>query len=504
MTAAQQPSDPQDSVSREGGRVEVHSGDRRGGSIQVWCIWLSVNVVVAAYFVYGLFAPESAIKSIWLPGKTTHGHYQIELDCNACHRPSGDASAHSSDNVMQDACIRCHGDQLKTAKDTHPATKFNDPTNADRLSVLDAQNCLTCHREHVPDQTLAMGLTVPEDYCWHCHQEVADTRPSHQGMAFDSCATAGCHNYHDNRALYEKYLNDHFGEPDHLDPARVVSRNFAKQWTRGRERSPSEVRTLSAADADAPANLGTPAILHDWASTAHAAAGVNCSGCHQVSEREQATQAWSDAVALETCSRCHPRQADSFQTGKHGMRLAAGMSPMTPSQARLTMHSGAAHTELTCNACHPGHRFDSGFAATQACLRCHADSHSLAYADSPHASRWREERSGVAASGSGVSCATCHLPRLSDGDNVWVNHDQSSNLRPNETMAREVCGSCHGLEYSLSVLSDRNKIRSCFSEPPSTRTESVRMAHQWFEQQALKREQRKRRNPPGPTGSRPQ
>ena len=39
---------------------------------------------------------------------------------------------------------------------------------------------------------------------------------------------------------------------------------------------------------------------------------------------------------------------------------------------------------------------------------------------------------------SGVSCATCHLPRIEGDQGVWVNHDQNANLRPNETMAREV------------------------------------------------------------------
>ena len=69
--------------------------------------------------------------------------------------------------------------------------------------------------------------------------------------------------------------------------------------------------------------------------------------------------------------------------------------------------------------------------------------------------------------GSGVTCATCHLPRMVDGKEVWVSHDQNANLRPNETMAREVCANCHGLEYSLSALADESLVESCYGEAPA-------------------------------------
>ena len=438
-----------------------------------------VNVAIAAYFGFGLLAPASSSKTIWLPGETTHGHYQIEMDCNACHDPARDADEPSGADVMQDACIRCHGEQLKLARDTHPAKKFRDPTNAALLKSLDAQNCLSCHREHVAEQTREMGLTMPADYCWHCHQEVADSRPSHRGLAFDSCAKSGCHNYHDNRALYEKFLDDHHGQPDHLDIAALPLR----QPEPHRDGEP-----LSTSEADhsieAPID---PVIMQDWEQTAHAAAGVNCSHCHHTGEGV----AWSDKVTTDQCGSCHAAELKSFQTGKHGMRLALGLPAMTPAQARLPMHSGAEHVNLDCNACHAGHRFDTRYAAAEACLQCHADDHSLAYIKSSHADLWADEIAGRAAAGSGVSCASCHLPRLQGDDGIWVNHDQNANLRPSETMARQVCTNCHSLEYSLSSLSEARVVESCFSIAPSVRNESVQMAHDWFEQQAAKRNARK-------------
>ena len=482
---------------------------------KAWRSWLGfviVNVLLAGYYGYAFVTPVSSVRTSLLPGKTTHGHYQIEMACNQCHA-SADAEIASSGDVLQDACVRCHGEALDEIGDTHPAKKFNDPTNAALLSVLDAQKCITCHREHVPEQTSAMGLTVPTDYCWHCHQDVAESRPSHEGMAFDSCATAGCHNYHDNRALYEKFLDNHFGEPDVFEDATLPSRT----------RTSAHEMLARELPVDAPKNWGATlseshraAIVSDWRETVHAAAGVGCQDCHRVeSGMVRATDAvWSDAVALETCSGCHASQADTFLAGKHGMRLAAGLSPMTPEMARLRMRSldsigskasdsgsmthldahpgDPAHRQLTCNACHAGHRFDTSHAAVDACLNCHADEHSLAYRDSAHAELWVRSRRGSVAESTGVSCASCHMPRLEDRSGVTVSHNQSGFLRPSDTMAREVCGHCHGLEFSLSSLADPDCVGGCFSVSPATRNESVRMAHEHFESR------RKRRSRPSP------
>ena len=56
-------------------------------------------------------------------------------------------------------------------------------------------------------------------------------------------------------------------------------------------------------------------------------------------------------------------------------RLAAGLAAMTPADAQLPMKPEAAHEELTCNSCHPAHRFELPQAAVEACLGCHDDEH---------------------------------------------------------------------------------------------------------------------------------
>ena len=162
------------------------------------------------------------------------------------------------------------------------------------------------------------------------------------------------------------------------------------------------------------------------------------------------------------------------------MRIASGLTPMSARLARLPMKPQAAGLELTCSSCHSAHRFDTHRAALDACLGCHDDRHSLAYLKSRHYSLWKNEIEGGGQAGSGVSCATCHLPRerrKEDGsDAVFVQHNQNHNLRPNEKMARGVCLSCHGLEFTLDALADAELIEKNFVGQPARRVKSVEMA----------------------------
>lgn len=434
-------------------------------------IWFCATLGLVGYFAFSLTSQPNSSARTFLPGVTTHGHYQIELQCSSCHTPGM--------GVEQDACIQCHGAELKVATDTHPRSKFADPGKAHLLSELDARQCTSCHEEHVPDRTLAMGLSIPADYCWHCHQEIGEQRPSHKYLAYDSCATAGCHNFHDNRALFENFLVSHHGESDVLDDPRVLSLS----------KNAPEASPLSSTEHDAPesAKLTTP-LLMDWASTAHAKAGVNCSGCHQDDDGN-----WLDQVSHNTCGECHSSQTEGFLAGRHGMRLAAGLEPMTPGEARLPMQHSSFHNELNCTACHQDHRFDTKFAAVDACLQCHDDDHSKSYRESSHFDLWVAELAGDGASGSGISCATCHMPRVESQDGgVHVQHNQNDNLRPNDKMLRTVCGSCHGLQFSMNALADRELISRSFQGVSSVHVDSIDMAKAWADERARLREERRR------------
>lgn len=159
---------------------------------------------------------------LFLTGPSMSGHHQIEIACAVCH-----TEPYCGDAVLQSACVECHGEALKAAEDSHPKRLFTDPHNADRVAVVDARRCVACHREHRPRLTRAMGVTIADDHCFYCHAEIAEERPSHRGFAPEGCASAGCHNYHDNRALYEDFLVKHLDEPETLPQALLPRRNWA-------------------------------------------------------------------------------------------------------------------------------------------------------------------------------------------------------------------------------------------------------------------------------------
>lgn len=411
----------------------------------------------------------TAKSTVFLPGKTSHGHHQIEMNCSVCHLPDG--------GVTDQSCIDCHSKELKESRDTHPRSRFLDPTKAPLLRKIDAKNCLSCHVEHQEELTGPMGVTVPEDYCWHCHQDIAEDRPSHRDFAFNSCANAGCHNYHDNTALYENFLKKHAGEATVLSEPKNPLRRF-QQWL-ANSANTDDPRLL-AADSDAPAEWNDAEAVGEWSGSTHAAVGVNCSGCHSVTEESNSDAAgdWSEVPGHVDCEKCHRNEVGSFLNGRHGMRMASGLPPMTPELARLPMHSAADHKVLNCSACHDAHDPDPNFAAVDACLSCHDDGHSRAYLQSSHFEAWQAEVAGEASAGSGVSCATCHMPRDEDGS---VQHNQNRNLRPNEKMARTVCMNCHGLQFTLDALADPQLKANCYSSRPEATVRSLQMVKDWFE-----------------------
>ncbi len=449
----------------------------------LWILWISLaipaSLFVLAAIIYG------GNRSFLLIGKTTSGHHQIELACDACH-----TSVFGGADVLQDACVNCHGAELKAANDAHPKSKFTDPRNAERTAALDARYCVTCHQEHRAKITQTMGVTLPQDFCFKCHEDIAQDRPSHAGLAFTTCASAGCHNFHDNRALYQAFLVQHADGPAQLEGQKSRLVEFLKS----RDNAIVVPKALLATDADAPAERKSDALVEAWVKDAHSKAGVNCSGCHSV-KTEPAV--WVEAPGIETCKGCHSPEASTFVEGKHGMRLREGLRishegpfglfeekklpPMTPIEARLPMKADAAHSVLGCNSCHSAHEYKTQTAKVEACAGCHDDAHTKAYFMSPHYELFQKETAGLLPHGSGVSCATCHMPvveaRDADGKKIhFTTHNQNDNLRPNEKMVRGACGDCHGLQFTLDALADQKLILRNFTGQPGVHIESIEWA----------------------------
>ena len=154
------------------------------------------------------------------------------------------------------------------------------------------------------------------------------------------------------------------------------------------------------------------------------------------------------------------------------MRVGSGLAPMVAGNARRPMKPEAKHRVLDCGSCHQAHGFDTDFAAASACLACHDDEHTRNYVGSPHEQLWRAELNGEAPPGSGVSCATCHMPRIGL-DKKYVEHNQNNTLRPNEKMVRPVCGNCHGIGFSIDALADPDLIRRNFVGKPKRHVNSI-------------------------------
>ncbi len=434
-----------------------------------WIAWGVLTVLCGGYLSYALWGRN---EGLFVTGRTSDGHYQIELACRACHgKPFGGAA------VLQETCLECHGEELKSAGDSHPKRLFTDPRNADRVAAIDAKRCVTCHQEHRPGMTRTMGVTIADDHCMLCHAEVRKERPSHRDLSAVSCATGGCHNYHDNNALYEDFLVKHIDHAATFPQATLPARNLgAVLVAMGKTPHPP----LGRAQQDAPLALSAhPRLITAWSVTAHARTGVNCTGCHG---GKRASHPWQDKPSTDACRECHESESDGFERGKHGMRLKHDLPPMSPASARQPMKRAAAHKDLTCNSCHRAHGYGTKWAAVEACTGCHDDRHTRAYRRSPHARLWRREIIREDRPGSGVSCATCHLPReiaRREGRSlVRIQHNQNQNLRPNEKMARGVCLTCHGLGFTLDALADRSLIDKNFNGQPRRQVRSPEMAEE--------------------------
>ena len=172
-------------------------------------------------------------------GETTSAHHQIEMACETCHAAPAFAGAAAAVKAMNKTCRNCHEDELRAVGDSHPSKLFRSPRMAVYRERIDAHLCTACHIEHRPEITRAGAVTVAADFCVACHaegdQDVRAIRPSHADLTFDTCASAGCHNYHDNSALYEDFLVKHAGrpwvapEPVHARSAQLRTRELFEE-----------------------------------------------------------------------------------------------------------------------------------------------------------------------------------------------------------------------------------------------------------------------------------
>lgn len=364
--------------------------------------WTSSALLAAALL---LWAGIAGYPALWTAGAASDGHHQVIQACELCHVPFGDSG---------ESCLRCHGEYLVAVRDSHAKSVLLEAGQGDLVG-----GCAGCHREHRRQHTDSGGLSRPGDFCILCHRRVGSDRPTHTGRDFFRCVE--CHAYHDNRPSDGDFLRAHLDEPAQLPFPHMPTRP-----------------PVGPVVAQTPPAGSDPAIVAQWQSGPHAAVG--CEQCHA-----EGGKPW------KSCASCHEKAEQGWRAGRHGMALAAADQPIRVGEARGAFRAEAAYRRPDCGACHGAHE-ESEDRDAKACGECHADRHSRAWPDTPHA---RAEPP--------VTCAVCHLPRQADGS---IEHNQSANLRPNRRMGQQVCLNCHGLEFAYSALEDLALIESNFAGTP--------------------------------------
>lgn len=227
-------------------------------------------------------------------------------------------------------------------------------------------------------------------------------------------------------------------------------------------------------------------IDRQWRGSAHAFTEVNCSSCHQ----DAKTKELVTHPTQESCRSCHEFAVETFLLGKHGIRTAEGLSPLTPAMAHLPMKDSAVGKSMNCNTCHDVHSVETVRASTDSCLTCHNDTHSLNYVDSKHAQLFAAEGKLARPSAGSVTCATCHLPHQDLGGTVRVNHNNTYTLLPRDRMVKEVCMNCHSVEYSYNSIFDDELVEENFARPPTLKMETFDLIRALEEQRSGKSAQK--------------
>lgn len=222
----------------------------------------------------------------------------------------------------------------------------------------------------------------------------------------------------------------------------------------------------------------TAAVVAQYESSRHAAAGVTCLNCHEPRAGQPSIDHKGFTIAREmssrSCGACHPVQEQQFLKSRHAApawAAVAGPGDFSPEQVRFAeaLHPGAVDRPANalgllegqaavikgCNSCHNiGQPRADG--AIGRCTECHArHSASIALARQPetcgqchmgpdhaqleiyHASKhgvlFNAQKRGfdLGASGSAIenqsvpTCATCHMSGV---DGLRQTHDTSERL----------------------------------------------------------------------------
>ena len=185
-----------------------------------WQIRTAVIAVMVLLVVWFIAAFALDQRLAFLPGTTSQEHRLFEASCSSCHE--------GFKPVSNDTCMRCH--EAEMAEDAHGAKKFGDPRWAELLQKIDVLTCTACHEEHVP--MFGRGVHLKPDLCMNCHEGIINgDLASHSGFTPDGCWTAGCHNFHDHRAISTGFLRKNMDQPAMLPKPELPALTVTTELT---------------------------------------------------------------------------------------------------------------------------------------------------------------------------------------------------------------------------------------------------------------------------------
>ncbi|MDX2111261.1 MAG: cytochrome b/b6 domain-containing protein [Verrucomicrobiota bacterium] len=212
----------------------------------------------------------------------------------------------------------------------------------------------------------------------------------------------------------------------------------------------SRVKAVDCVECHSSAIGEASSGLHPMATAKHAGEKVNCTACHGSHAILPLTKAGSQmhyTAIVDTCGRCHPKEADESRKSVHGTALMDGVREAP-----------------TCTDCHSEHTSAKADPISlkqiseQVCSRCHASTrmnfrYGLAGGE---VESYRDSYHGLASRGGetqAAHCASCHGVH-----NIRASKDPLSSIHPSNL--RDTCGKCHpgaGSKFTLGKIHHNGK-----------------------------------------------
>jgi len=231
----------------------------------------------------------------------------------------------------------------------------------------------------------------------------------------------------------------------------------------------------------------TPAIVHEYEMSRHAARGINCYDCHQAREGQQRFEhrgfVLAKTLTASNCAQCHATEYRQFLRSRHAAPAWAavtGPKDFTPAQLALGEQY---HPGWVNRAANPIAMLEGPQAITSGCNKCHAVGRpnadgSIGTCTNCHA----RHAASVALARTPETCGQCHMGPdhsqleiyheskhgvLFNAQRAKFNLDAPARTLTTRDMPVPTCATCHmsGIE-GMGVTHDTTERLSWFLFAP--------------------------------------